>query len=1459
MKRSSVLGRVAALLLLLLLLGQTTAAATSPAAEAGSDLARAGAPDDLAPAVPVLVAPNQTAPEELIVETTNIQDHWTYGGTMLYWRTACYVDLDPRINYLRRRAENGSLIQTIEVGAPGYCGTFSANAVADAEGVYHVNVEESQLIGRPAGTPAGEIVLASISLPPAPVDPTFAAIHLAIDEDRVYYNQPTGIFRAAKDAYGGVRASDAISVAALAVDDTYIYWIDNTGLWRSDKTCTSAPCWDDKEQLVTRSSSDEWMYLTWGEEGELLFTRASTSYWYIMHVLSNGGGSAYYSSPKTTTAQISKPVVHDGTLYWLENLVAGSEIVMRRKVLPSGPVETIAEGLEQTTLTWDEELHAGAGGILFGGKYGIFRLPFDAPPVVKDLALFGWEVTQAIQSLNNDVPLVADKPTYVRVFSALLDGGNANSAQVELRGYRGGSELPGSPLQPMQVPPRLVEGEAFDREKAWTFHLPASWIDQGTLHLEAEIDPRDIYSDGTPGNNALSGDFYFEAKDPICLRFMAVHTHAPRESMSNPYFWPMIAHYMQLWPVSEVRTSYEPGYIEELEFCWLGPLPWYCWGPYEMPDDSPYILTSLGWHDFWGDDPNACSRTLYIGMVHADTDTHEDENTVVLGTARLGWDQSWFKFPKRGDYGSWLTPGDTMAHELSHNYNRLHVPCGVTEDLDPSYPYSPTGWLDDGALDDPATHFGFDGFYPHNPTLLSPQDRADIMSYCRPQWVSDYTWNAMFNRLPGLLASGTSAAEPAPSPLDLAQDEYVVLAGGLITASQNQGALDYTWRVPTPTLSAGMLAEWQELAVPSVSQVTAPPVTQYSLRLLDANGAAVDQRAFVPVEAIDAVSPTRDLFFLTFPAPVTDVAAVELLIWGDVVDSLYFGPGTPSVQLLQPAGGEVIGQELTVAWQASDADANDRLRFTVQYSGDGGQTWQSLATNIAALPNTATMTLTFSNLDSLAESANAVIRVTASDGYHTGMATSASFQVSNRAPQAYILSPLAEEWVEAGQSVVLQGGASDAEDGNLAGSALSWTLDGQAVGSGAEVTLGSLAPGEYAVALTAQDTGGLTAMAQSTLHITPLDIRWVAGEPAELDGYCDEEFYGTHGTLLFLEPYADGSQAMVRLLRTSEHLWACFSGLDQAHTTQSFASLFVDVDHSQDTSPQPDDYVFSVTEDGTPQTRAGDGSAGPGGLVGVVSTHADTWNAELRIDAAVLGGWDHVVGLMARHAATGMPDYVHWPYGALWNYPSSWATTALGLWPALTTLVPEEAPAGSPGYYVLAEGSGFDSGAVVLWNGQPLTTAYIGSTALLFQLEAQHLATAGTAEVTVRNPGLEEIPSNALTFRITNPYPQATALDPISTTAGGPGLTLSIHGSGFVPGATVLWNGEERAASVVSSTLLTVAVTASDIAMARTVGVVVVNPEPVAEGFSEPLFFDIVPVEIPFHIYLPLLLKRGGT
>ena len=126
-----------------------------------------------------------------------------------------------------------------------------------------------------------------------------------------------------------------------------------------------------------------------------------------------------------------------------------------------------------------------------------------------------------------------------------------------------------------------------------------------------------------------------------------------------------------------------------------------------------------------------------------------------------------------------------MAHELGHNLNLWHAPCGVRGD-DPGYPYP------DGSI-------GAWGYDHRSGSLIDKDQAKDLMTYCRPVWVSDYHFEkAVRYRTEQAMMRGEPSDRSGPSLLvwgsrsasgELSMDPALVVEGrSLLPEAQG----DYT-------------------------------------------------------------------------------------------------------------------------------------------------------------------------------------------------------------------------------------------------------------------------------------------------------------------------------------------------------------------------------------------------------------------------------------------------------------------------------------------------------------------------------------------------------------------------------------------------------------------------------------------------------------------------------------------
>ena len=183
--------------------------------------------------------------------------------------------------------------------------------------------------------------------------------------------------------------------------------------------------------------------------------------------------------------------------------------------------------------------------------------------------------------------------------------------------------------------------------------------------------------------------------------------------------------------------------------------------------------------------------------------------------------------------------------------------------------------------------------------------------------------------------------------------------------------------------------------------------------------------------------------------------------------------------------------------------------------------------------------------------------------------------------------------------------------------------------------------------------------------------------------------------------------------------------------------------------------------------------------------------------------------------------------------------------PVATSLAPTFATAGDATFTLTVNGSNFVSGSVVNWDGVALTTTFVSATQLTASVPASDVVTSGTVPVTVFNPALGGGTSGALTFTINNPVPVISTMSPTSAVGGTATFTLTVNGSSFVSGSTVLWNGVARATTFVSSTQLTATIPSSDLLNSGTTTVQVSNPLPGGGNSVTALTFTVtVPVPV---------------
>ncbi|MBX2997302.1 MAG: IPT/TIG domain-containing protein [Caldilineaceae bacterium] len=1412
----------------------------------------------------------------------------TSGGGFVYWayfsasggpRDAAEIPTAPDVStaegYLKRLPANGGKVSQITNAEIGYQ-SLHANDV----GIYYYRASAGGIVLRPHSDPASEILMVHTAAPTS-------LIVSDVRSDKIYWLASGRLWYAerALSTLSGGQSGDMAYTGAnghdLTLGDGNLYWFGDDKIYYVNKLCTYPGSNCQRSVLTTASGNGltyhyvsglqvgSYSYLHWVSPNPHTELRA---YSCTQSPLPPGNVSCGVSTTYSTGAaniQIRRSLAGYGnSLFWVEsdpvNSVIPPEVKRYRFNVFGAGAETIAGGQGQSyKVRPDSGLTAASRWVYFSVTAGdvgrIARLRSDAPPILADLAAVGMEITQGISRPANDTPVVAGKSTYVRAYGRKVSGPRVNNVPAILQGWRGNT-LVGT-LRPLNgalsfpLPGGLQLPLSSDRsslETGWLFYLPAAWTNAGDLRLRLTVNHDLFGGEPNSANNVSEMIVNFADKAPICVVFIPVRT-ANTATLFTPSHNFAIQIARRLLPAADIWVYHQDSDIAERE-ARLGVPPWK-YGPYEPKDDSEKMLISLYVRDQLSDDPDECddagARTHYVGVV----DGGEEGNN---GAAWPGHDNMWFRLPPVDFSKDWRTDrAVTLAHELGHNYSRPHINCpeGDPENVG-NYPY-PVCQLDFD--DNPDRHYGFSRHYLTGQfEVIRPTTAADLLSYAhrlnppKERWISDYNWRALLDSIPNWDRGARAQAE-APR---LAQaDEVVLISGWVDTQDPAASTLNHAWVFPSASVSGAMIAKWQRTAAPSLAEAQAAGIaTNLHLRLLAADGAILDERAVLLMDAADETGPQRG-FYLTFPAPVGPVSRIELRDGDLLLSSLQPGPNPPTVQVLAPTGGTVVDETMTISWRASDADAEDRLLFTVQYSPDDGQSWRALLTEYPNLGADEIITVDLRSLGALPASiAGARIRVGASDGYHTTFALSQPFTLNDQGPQPRIDVPGPGFRSSAGHRIIFEGAAVDAEDGPIPGSALNWSITGPFAGTvtfgGENSILAGLGPGDYSASLTATDSGQRSRTRVADFSIAPLFIPAMPAEsaPPEFDGLCDDDGYAS-AQRLPLNPYTTGKQATVLVTRTATHLWVCFMDLYLIDSLRSPATLYLDTNESGGGAPQVGDYRFRLYGDGAPVTHQGNGAGWvadtASGIIGQVSADTATWNAEFKMPAALFNAWQSGVSLLFEHSTVVSTDDYRWPYRSDKLAPDTWARTLFSVAPEATALEPISATVGEAGFTLIVTGSGFRQGAKVLWNGMERATTFVDATSLQAAIPATDLLGAGEAQVMVQSSDRSQPTSAPLTFTIYNRTPAITR----ATLAG---TTLTVEGSDFADGATLLWDGLPQTTSFVTATQLRAEIPAHLIPANGVVEVAAANPQP-AWGPSASWALTMGAVEN--QIFLPSLQR----
>ena len=164
--------------------------------------------------------------------------------------------------------------------------------------------------------------------------------------------------------------------------------------------------------------------------------------------------------------------------------------------------------------------------------------------------------------------------------------------------------------------------------------------------------------------------------------------------------------------------------------------------------------------------------------------------------------------------------------------------------------------------------------------------------------------------------------------------------------------------------------------------------------------------------------------------------------------------------------------------------------------------------------------------------------------------------------------------------------------------------------------------------------------------------------------------------------------------------------------------------------------------------------------------------------------------------------------------------------PSVTLLSPAAKLVGEGDFVLTITGTNFVDGAMVKLNGNDRPTTFVDNTGLTAQVSASDLQTAGVLVITVVNPAPGGGESNGMNLEVNNPAPAMTNLSPDAVAVGSNTFTLTINGSGFNGDSTVMVDGNGRTTTFVSSSQLSVEISAAEVANAAILSIAVQTAAP---------------------------------
>lgn len=930
----------------------------------------------------------------------------------------------------------------------------------------------------------------------------------------------------------------------MQYDSRFVYWIAPEGLRRYDTTngalttivAGNVGAYEALGYFVdcTPIGCDDLAYLLYSKDNQLFYEESFTG--------------TFQFDPLYTSSDPNADIVGvvDSGLYffWIERRVVGGGFgttenriyrLLANTITPDlvfGPVQTSGPG-------WDSLTNDGTW-LYFRDQITeqFLRIPNNAAAIaIQDLVANRIEITQGLQNAGNGQRLIEDKATSVRVYVESDAADNVAGVTAVLSGSSANAGFLGT-LEPVNAGRVITVRTAPRRNnvnESFQFELPRHWTNQGALTLTATVNPaRRIVEDDFADNSVSFGPIAFSPSARLHVAYFnfwyplgGVFFRTTDAEVAASQRW-----MRKLYPIGEPGSSFDgEGLHFTVQNIYDAALSEHvarthpdCVERYEKASDrnqcaSDYAHARL-------------QEMRQEGLIRPETLSYANIAPATCSGMACLFNRGY------AINGVGSGPSDDenyAAHEVGHLLGREHpspgsATCGHS-DSDPGYPYS-DGSIEHDFLPEDVRFAGLDRRADGTYLFLDGDTTFDTMTYCEPYWISEYTFEGMYDflaqRSPQLTASSRSTRAA------LVDGDWL-LASGVLDPENGSGGFTGLRRMD------------------SVVDATPPEAGDFTLTFLSNALDTLASYSFAAEPIAD--SPGRFRFDLVVPFEPN--AALVIVREGTSGRSLASSPisaSRPVVSNVALLGApSPVDDIVGLAWDASDADG-DPLRFDVLATRDGGVTYRPIFLGVDG---------TSLNLDtSLLGGGTNRIRVVASDGVLTGHDESDPFEVVARAPVPVITEPADGTQVGWGQVVRFTTEVTDVQEEFIPDESIVWTNEYGEIGFGRSFQTDQLQVGENVITVTATNSLGESGIATVTVFVGDslvLPGPVVAAVPELIAWHVGVDVSEIQATLLEVTNAGSGT---LRVDVSSDSDWVTIDDASELLNTLTPASFIVRADPS---------------------------------------------------------------------------------------------------------------------------------------------------------------------------------------------------------------------------------------------------------------------------------------------------------